>query len=108
MDSILQGTTPVLELEIDPDDFLVSDVVKLELTFLHKNQKTIHGLDEVSVDATNNSFSYHFTEEETLGLDIRAPLLYQLRFKLSNGEIVGTVKDSINITDLMSEEVMGE
>ncbi len=107
MDSILQGTTPVLELEFDTDDFLVTDVVKLELTFLHKRQKTIHGLDDVSIDTANNCISYHFTEEETLNLDYKLPLLYQVRLKLSDGEIVGTEKESLSVTDLMSEEVMG-
>ena len=108
MDSILQGTTPVLELEFDTDDFLVTDVVKLELTFLHKNQKTIHGLDDVLIDAANNCISYHFTEEETLNLKPKTPFIYQVRLKLSDNEIVGTDKDSLNVADLMSEEVMGD
>lgn len=108
MDSILQGTTPTLELEIDPNDFLVNDVVKLELTFLHRQQTTVHGLEDVSINSTNNSFQYHFSEEETLALRAKTPLLFQIRFKLSNGEIVGTEKDSINVSDLIIEDVMGE
>jgi hypothetical protein len=35
-------------------------------------------------------------------------LIWQARFKLQSGVIVGTVKKSIKVIDLISEEVMGQ
>lgn len=38
MAEILQGTTPSLEIKIKTSDFLVADVVKLELALRHSNK----------------------------------------------------------------------
>ena len=40
MSSILQGTTPSLEIKISTDDFLVTEVTALELTFPGRLDKT--------------------------------------------------------------------
>ena len=103
MSSILQGTTPSLEIKISPDDFAVSDVTKLELTFSNMGTVTIHGLDEVTVDADENSFTYAFTQAETLALSPTSVLYWQARFAFQDGSIVGTAKDAINVSDLISE-----
>ena len=60
MASILQGTTPSLEIVISENDFIVTDVTELELTF--QNGKTVlkKSLADVTVDAENNSFVYTF------------------------------------------------
>ncbi len=108
MAEILQGTTPSLEIKIDTSDFLVSDVVKLELAMLHNGTLTTYGLNDVTVDAEENSFIYTFTEEETLALTPNKPLFYQLRFMFTNGSIVGTKRLQLQVADLYSEEVMTE
>lgn len=105
MADILQGTTPSLEIKIDPEDFSVGDVTVLELTFKCGETWT-KGLSDVTVDADANSFTYHFTQAETLKLDPRKVLYYQLRFKFQDGSVVGTVKERLNIADLMSEETI--
>lgn len=108
MAEILQGTTPSLAIAIDTDDFLVSDVVKLEFTIKHNSTTTIHGLSDVTVDTDENTFTYTFTEEETLALTPGKPLRYQLRFMFNDGNIVGTTAMTVQVTDLYSEEVMTE
>lgn len=50
MNSILQGTTPNLKISISTDDFLVSDVTKLEFAMKHNGTTAFHGLDEVTLD----------------------------------------------------------
>ena len=104
-EEILQGTTPSLEITINTDDFLVSEVVKLELTIKH-NGITIYGLEDVVVNTDNNSFIYTFTEEETLAMTPSKQIRYQLRFKLNNGRIVGTSQMTLGVADLMSKDVM--
>jgi len=108
MASILQGTTPSLEIKIASTDFSVTDVVELEFTFQNGSMTLIKGLGDVSVDAQNNSFTYTFTELETLALVPSAMLFYQLRFGFQDGSIVGTKKASLRVDDLISEAVMSE
>lgn len=108
MNSILQGTTPDLLIIVSEDDFKVEDVVKLELTFLHNGTRTIHGLDDVEVDAEANGFRYQFTERETLALSPKKTFTFQLRFYFADGNIIGTEKMILNVSDLLSEEVMTE
>lgn len=106
MSAILQGTTPSLEIRISTDDFLISDVTKLELVFSNMGNTVTHGLSDVTVNATNNSIVYNFTEAETLALSPTACLYWQARFGFADGSIVGTQKDSIAVSDLISEAVM--
>ena len=108
MSSILQGTTPSLEIKISTDDFLVTEVAALELTFQNTGQPVTHDLSEVTVNADHNSIIYHFSEAETLALSPTVRLVWQARFGFADGSIVGTDKQSISVTDLISEAVMGE
>lgn len=104
MNTILQGTTPKLEIEM-PEAIAVDSVLGLELTFKHNDEVKIVDLSGVTVNTQTNTFTYHFTEEETLALDPRQPLFWQLRVKTSAG-ITGTAKAQISVLDLISEAVM--
>lgn len=106
MSEILQGTTPSIKIKINTDDFLVSDVVKLEFAICQENSVNIKSLSDVAVDTEDNAFTYTFTEEETLAMIPSKPLRCQLRFMFGNGEIVGTSKMTFRVSDLFSEEVM--
>lgn len=108
MSAILQGTTPSLEIIISSDDFAVSDVTKLELVFQNAGNTVKHDLDDVTINTTANSFTYQFTEAETLALSPASSLYWQMRFGFSDGSIVGTEKGSVNVSDLISEAVMDE
>lgn len=101
--SILQGTTPSLEGAFDKADFLVGDVVTLELTISNNERLLYKSLNDVDVDAEANSFIYHFSEAETLALNTKVPLVYQWRFVFEDGNVVGTEKESIEVVDLMSD-----
>lgn len=106
MSKILQGTTPSLSILIDTDDFLVANVTALEFTILHDGTKTIYSLSDVTVDSENNSFTYTFSESETLAMNPSKPVRYQLRFKFEDGTIIGTGIMSLQVADLISEETM--
>lgn len=108
MSEILQGTTPSLEIKISTSDFLVSDVTKLELKMANGEETETYSLSDVTVDTTENSFVYQFTEAETLALVPGRTLYYQLRFMFANGSIVGTKTMTLKVADLMSEDVMTE
>ena len=108
MREILQGTTPSLELKIKKEDFNVLDVIKLELVMRHNGVMTIYGLGDVSVDTETNSFTYKFTEEETLAMVPKKSITYQLRFMFADGSIVGTKPMVLEVADLLSEDVMTE
>ncbi len=108
MASILQGTTPSITFNISEDDFAVTDVTKLELTFSNDGNTVKKALDAVALDAAANSITYTFTESETLQLRPQNALVYQLRFQFQDGSIVGTKKASLRVDDLISEAVMNE
>lgn len=108
MSSILQGTTPSLEITISTEDFAVTDVQKLELVLQNGSNILKKGLTDVTLDADANSFTYTFTESETLQLKPQHSLTYQLRFQFQDGSIVGTKKASLRVDDLISEAVMNE
>lgn len=64
-------------------------------------------MNDVTVDAEANSVIYDFTEADTLAMDPDKPIIFQARFKLSNGKVVGTDKMKLMVADLIDEEVMG-
>ena len=112
MSKILQGTTPSLIIAISKTDFLVSSIVKLELVIMQEKNiaegkvvKT-YGLEDVDLDVENNTITYTFTEAETLAMIPDKPLWYQLRFLFADGSIIGTEQMSLQVADLISEEVM--
>lgn len=104
--NILQGTTPTLTITVDTDDFNVSDVTELELAIKNGSTLNLYGLSDVTLDSTENTIAYQFTEAETLALDPKNNLVYQLRFMFSDGSIVGTNALSIRVSKLYSTAVM--
>lgn len=108
MAEILQGTTPSLEIKIKTSDFLVADVVKLELAIRHSGTLKLYSLADVTVDSTNNSFIYKFTEAETLAMIPKKPIIFQLRFMFADDSIIGTEPRVLHVADLMSQEAMSE
>ena len=105
---ILQGTTPTLTITVNAEELLLADVTEIELTFQSGTNITQKFMADLTIDTEANTVSYTFTEEETLALSAESILVWQVRFKLQNGAIVGTVKKSIKVLDLISEEVMSE
>ena len=109
MSGILRGTTPDFVIKVNTDDFVVTDVVKLEVTIWNGGNKTIYGLEDVTMDTTGNAFGIHFTEADTLALDSSKSFKWQMRCMFEDGNIVGTEQSApISIKPLKSEEVMTE
>ena len=108
MNEILQGTTPSIQVTIKKTDFLVTDVVKLELTISSNRGKHIakYGLGDVETDSERNSFIYFFGQEETLAMDPDSEISYQYRFMTSDGHISGTKAKTLLVANLISEDVM--
>lgn len=104
MNGILQGTTPKLVITI-PVEHMLTAVTEIELTIQHKGTKLLLHLADVTVDTDANTITYAFTEAQTLALDPKEPLLWQLRLKTSNG-IVGTLPSEVKVYDLLSEVIM--
>lgn len=106
MNSILQGTTPTLTIAVDQDDLLLSDIVELELTFQQVGDPVYKHMPDVTIDTETNTISYHFTQEETLALIPTRLLNWQIRFRMPDGNIIGTTVAQISVSDLISDEVM--
>ena len=107
MNSILRGTTPDFAIKVKQEDFLVTDVVKLEVTIWNGTRQTIYGLSDVTLDTTENTFGIHFTEADTLALDSSKSFKWQMRAMFEDGNIVGTRESApVTIEPLKSKEVM--
>ena len=105
MSAILQGTTPKLEITV-PESVPLDSVTGIELTMKHRGQKMIYGMSDVDVDTEANTITYSFTEAQTMAMDPRQDLIWQLRLKNATG-IVGTLPAAIRVYDLISEVLMG-
>lgn len=104
---ILRGTTPDFVIKVNTNDFLVTDVTKLEVTIWNGTRQTIYGLADVTVDSTENSFGIHFAEADTLALDSSKTFKWQMRCMFQDGNIVGTRESApVQIEPLKSKEVM--
>lgn len=101
-DMILQGTTPSLTITINPEDVQLSDIVDVELTFGQGSNVLYKGINDVDINSEENVLSYHFTEEETLGMNTSLSMYWQLRLKTNTGDIFGTRKQAITIEELQS------
>lgn len=109
MNGILRGTTPDFIIRINQTDFDVGDVTKLEIVCWNSYKTTKYGLEDVTVDREENTFSIRFTEEFTLSLDASKSFRWQMRCMFSDGNIVGTPQsEPINVEPLKSRDVMTE
>ena len=107
MNGILRGTTPDFVIKVKTEDFLITDVTKLEVTVWNGSKQTIYGLSDVTLDTVQNAFGIHFSEADTLNLDSSKSFKWQMRAMLEDGNIVGTRESApIEVDPLKSKEVM--
>lgn len=107
MASIMQGTTPSVTITISADDFLLSDVVDIELYVKNGSTVTTYPMDELTVDTEANSVTKTFTEAETTALNPNKNIIIQARFWFSDGSVIGINKISIGVSDMMGVGVDG-
>lgn len=107
MSGLLRGTTPDFVIKVKTEDFLISDVTKLEVTIWNGQKQTIYGLEDVTLDTTENAFCIHFSEADTLAMDSSKTFKWQMRCMFEDGNIVGTRESApVTIEPLKSKEVM--
>lgn len=99
MDAILRGTTPSVILAIDPDDFLLSAVTKVEMYIRNVYLKTYTG-PQLTVDTSANTVTKAFTEAETSAFSTGVPVTVQARFWIGE-TIIGTLPIEISVADMM-------
>lgn len=99
MASIMQGTTPSLTITIDPDDLLLSAVTAMDIKIKNVRLKS-YELNDMTINSEENSFSYHFTEEETTELNPKKPIVVQGRLWVGE-EIFGIDKIYFDVADMM-------
>lgn len=104
MSGILQGTTPTFTITI-PEEIPVSNITAAELTFKQSGKVWIYHLTDLIIDAEGNKINKPFTEAETLALNSKVLLSWQLRIQTADG-IFGTIEKAIDVLNLISEEAI--
>lgn len=100
MAAIMQGTTPSITITIDPDDFLLSSVTRMELYVRNGGTLTTYTADDLTVDTEANTLTLTFSEAETAAMNPRKFLTVQGRFWLGTS-VVGINKISFGVSDMM-------
>jgi hypothetical protein len=94
----MQGTTPSVTITIDPDDFQLSSVTAMKISFKQDKSLTWYTKDDFTIDSAN-TITKVLTEEETARMKPGVPLVIQGRFWLGNS-VVGINKISIGVSDM--------
>jgi hypothetical protein len=105
MDTILQGTTPYLVIDFADTGLDVADFDAAELTVTSGSEKRTYDLDDMDVDAVENTLTYHFSEGDTLALSATAAVFWQIYVKVDD-EVFGTRPEQVKIFTKMKGEAM--
>lgn len=100
MVAIMQGTTPSLMIHIDPDDFLLSAVTRMELYVRNDGKLTTYTDADLVVDTEANTIIRQFTESETAALNPTKYMTVQGRFWVGTA-VVGINKLTFGVADMM-------
>lgn len=100
MAAIMQGTTPSITITIDPDDFQLSAVTRMELYVKNGGTLTTYTADDLTVDTEANTLTLTFSEAETAAMNPRKFLTVQGRFWVGTS-VVGINKISFGVSDMM-------
>ena len=100
MGAIMRGTTPVIEIEIDTEDFLLSELTAIELYVKNGNTTATHTKDDLMIDETENVLSYQLTEADTKALDPQFPVIVQMRGWYADGNVIGIEKLVFDTADM--------
>lgn len=96
----MQGTTPSITVHIDPEDFLLSVVTKIELYVKNGGTLTTYTADDLTVDTDANTITLTFSEAETTAMNPKKFLTVQGRFWLGSS-VVGINKLTFGVADMM-------
>lgn len=96
----MQGTTPSITITIDPDDFQLSAVTRMELYVKNDGTLTTYTADDLTVDTEANTITKTFSEAETAALNPKKFLTVQGRFWLGSS-VVGINKLTFGVGDMM-------
>lgn len=100
MTSIMQGTTPSITITIDPDDFQLSAVTRMELYVKSGGTLTTYTAEDLTVDTEANTITLTFSEAETIAMNPTKFLTVQGRFWLGSS-VVGINKLTFGVSDMM-------
>ena len=101
MNGIMQGTTPSLILEVDPDELWVETAVTIELYVQNAGNLVTYTADQLTIDAETNTITKTFTETETAAFQRGFPVEAQARFWMPNGMVVGSNKVTFAVEDML-------
>ena len=101
MNGIMQGTTPSLVLEADPEELWVEAAVKIELYVQNYGNLATYTGEDLTIDAEANTITKAFTEAETAAFRRGFPVEAQARFWMPNGQVVGSNKVSFSVEDML-------
>lgn len=100
-ETIMQGTTPLIILTVDPEDFDVSTATKIELYVQNGGTVTTYTGEDLTVNTEENTVTKAFSEEETAALRRDFPVFIQARFWFADDVIIGTQRITMSVADML-------
>ena len=100
-ETIMQGTTPLIILTVDPEDFDVSTATKIELYVQNGGTLTTYTGEDLTVNTQENTVTKAFSEEETAAFKRDFPIYIQARFFFDNGTVIGTQRLTLAVADML-------
>ena len=101
MIGIMQGTTPSLVLEADPDELWVESATKIELYVQNGGNLVTYTENDLTIDPEANTITKTFSEAETAAFLRGFPVTAQARFWMPNGAVLGSNKVSFAVADML-------
>lgn len=104
MSAIMRGTTSTIEMPVNAEDFSLTSVTAVEFRIKNGGMTTVYHAEDLIVDTDTNTVTRHLTEGETLKFDSSFPVIAQMRCWLSDGSVVGTKKQVVEVLDIIPSE----
>ncbi len=100
-ETIMQGTTPLIILTVDPEDFDVSTATKIELYVQNGGKVVTYTGEDLTVNTQENTITKAFSEEETAAFKRDFPIYIQARFWFAEDVVIGTQRITMSVADML-------
>lgn len=106
---MFRGTTPTITFEVDKE-FVLDDLKQIWVTIENKFHEHTYDIDQVTLDAVENTVTVHMTQEDTLAFKLESKLVdqcyAQIRFLKNDGTAYASDEVRLELKRILKEGVI--